>query len=381
MTFVSRLVIIVAIVISCFRVADAASVKPGDQITPDSAAAVADLVSPGNLYLVRQGMRMKIVPTDHIAYPSPYKNATEKYSPQVGLGNDGELRNYVAGLPFPLLDSNDPQAALKVMWNFAFRPQYTDDVDIHDVEGVSYQSAGGMRGPVIHFEVGHFAYYNNVGRTEIQPIPTDPDASGGGILYRFGAFSLLEPEDIRESGLVRWRYKDPNKDDTVFFFVPHAGGVHVRKDVLSDALGPVTIDPDSFFGFSPKIEDYTYKLLGVRPMLGGRSCSECSRATLSVRQRAHRVSRELGDTPAIHCRSECEAAYVASEDRQLRGRNPETDSLYRFRRMVHNCVRSVRPQWKTMEDAGDLQRIPRSPGSGCEGCHLSFPADVSDRHG
>ena len=100
-----------------------AGVNPGDTITKDQANQVADLVSPGNLYLVKQGMRMKIVPTDHIDYPTPYKNATEKYSAQVSLGSDGELHNYVAGLPFPLIETNDPQAALKVMWNFAFRPQ------------------------------------------------------------------------------------------------------------------------------------------------------------------------------------------------------------------------------------------------------------------
>ena len=35
-----------------------AGVKPGDVITPDNASAVADLVSPGNLVLVKQGMRM-----------------------------------------------------------------------------------------------------------------------------------------------------------------------------------------------------------------------------------------------------------------------------------------------------------------------------------
>ena len=42
---------------------DAASVKPGDTITPDNASAVVDLVSPGNYELVKQGMRMNIVPT------------------------------------------------------------------------------------------------------------------------------------------------------------------------------------------------------------------------------------------------------------------------------------------------------------------------------
>src|SRR6266478_2529608 len=83
MKFSVGLVMFVAVVTAGFQISNAGSVKPGDLITPDNAAAVSDLVSPGNLYLVRQGMRMKIVPTDHIGYPTPYKNATEKYSPQL----------------------------------------------------------------------------------------------------------------------------------------------------------------------------------------------------------------------------------------------------------------------------------------------------------
>ncbi|MGO9607801.1 MAG: hypothetical protein ACLQAT_31115 [Candidatus Binataceae bacterium] len=50
----------------------AAGVKPGDVITPDNASAVADLISPGNLFLVKQGMRMKIVPTSRLEWPPPY---------------------------------------------------------------------------------------------------------------------------------------------------------------------------------------------------------------------------------------------------------------------------------------------------------------------
>ena len=63
----------------------AAPVKPGDVITPDNAAQVADLVSPGNLMLVWQGMRMQIVPAGRLEWPPPYKSATEKYAPQVRL--------------------------------------------------------------------------------------------------------------------------------------------------------------------------------------------------------------------------------------------------------------------------------------------------------
>src|SRR5205085_1898405 len=48
---------------------------------------------------------------------------------QVKLSPDGKaLENYVAGQPFPHVDLNDPQAALKVMWNYEYRPYPgTDD--------------------------------------------------------------------------------------------------------------------------------------------------------------------------------------------------------------------------------------------------------------
>ena len=70
MKILADLVIVAVTMTTGFRSSHAASVKPDDQITPENASAVADLVSPGNLYLVKQGMRMKIVPTDHIDYVS-----------------------------------------------------------------------------------------------------------------------------------------------------------------------------------------------------------------------------------------------------------------------------------------------------------------------
>src|SRR5260370_33868877 len=86
-----------------------ADVKPGDVITKDNASKVVDLVSPGNYMLVQQGMEMKIVPSDKLEWPPPFKSATEKYSPQVQLAPDGTLRYYIAAQPFPLIDPNEPQ--------------------------------------------------------------------------------------------------------------------------------------------------------------------------------------------------------------------------------------------------------------------------------
>ena len=45
------------------RAITAAPITPGDLITSDKALLVSDLVSPGNLALVKRGMQMKIVPT------------------------------------------------------------------------------------------------------------------------------------------------------------------------------------------------------------------------------------------------------------------------------------------------------------------------------
>ncbi len=59
-----------------------AEVKPGDMIGPENAAKVKDLVSPGVLYKVGRGMSMKIVPSQRIDWPPPFKDATEKYSEQ-----------------------------------------------------------------------------------------------------------------------------------------------------------------------------------------------------------------------------------------------------------------------------------------------------------
>lgn len=261
-----------------------AGVSPGDTITKDQADKVADLLSPGNLILVKQGMTMKIVPTGRLEWPPPYKSATEKYSPQVQLAPDGSLKGYAAGLPFPLVDANDPQAAQKVMWNFSYRPLYTDDAISKNVEIASYRPGSTPGDPVEHFTIGNVGFYNNTGRTEVNPIPTNPEATTAGIRYRFGAYPFLEPSEMRGFGFIRYRNIDPKIEDNSWMYNRRSRHVNrASANELSDILGMYeagagaagagaatyasNLDPDSFFGFAAKIEDFNYKLLGVKPML------------------------------------------------------------------------------------------------------------------
>ncbi len=283
--FVTITTLVLTIAIVPRTVPVGAQVEAGDIITRDKASKVEGLVSPGNLILVKQGMTMKIIPTGHLDWPPPYKGATEQYSPQVSLTSDGELKNYVAGLPFPLVDADDPQAATKIMWNFAFRPLYTDDLDARGIEIVSH--AAGSADPIEHFSLGHMGFYKYVGRTEVAPVPLDKDVLNTGIVYRAGAYPILDPPELRGAGIIMQGYAIPGFEDVVWEY--GSGSRKLRRlpaAELSDAFGvsktgtgvqsggsagattyASTWDPDSAFGFSAKIQDYTYRLLGERPML------------------------------------------------------------------------------------------------------------------
>ncbi len=107
--------------------------------------------------------------------------------------------DYVAGQPFPLIDPNDPWVATKVIWNNVFRPITSDDYDLRFYD---CDSAFSTRGPqtkqIEYFQIGHYAGYDLVGRTEVEPLPTDPDFKTTGRYWVFGLYPILAPQEIRE---------------------------------------------------------------------------------------------------------------------------------------------------------------------------------------
>ena len=121
-------------------------------------------------------MSMKIVPTERVDWPPPYKDATEKYSSQVRLSQDKRsVVGFVAGQPFPLIDANDPDVAVKIIWNNVFRPITSDDYDLRFYDCDSeYQKKGAQTGQIEYFQIGHYAGYDLVGRTEVEPMPDRP---------------------------------------------------------------------------------------------------------------------------------------------------------------------------------------------------------------
>jgi hypothetical protein len=247
-----------------------AEAKPGDAITPQNAGLVKDLVSPGVYYRVTMGMQMEIIAPERINWPPPYREATEKYSTQARLSADHRtLVGYVAGQPFALLDPNDPDIATKIIWNNVFRPITTDDYDLRFFDcQEQYPKLHGVHRVINDTQIGHYAGYNIVGRTEVEPLPVDPDFITSGRLWLFALYPVLAPEDQRGVGMIRYRYADPNRGDDSWTW--QAGARRVRRldeSILSSNTGTETFDPDHYSGYNPKTEQYNYKFLGEQSML------------------------------------------------------------------------------------------------------------------
>lgn len=259
-----------------------AGVRPGDFITARNAASVKGLVSPGVYLRVKQGMSLRVVPSDRISWPPPYREATERYSSQVRLSADHRsIVGYVAGMPFPFVDPNDPDAGTKIMWNHTFRPTSTDDYDARDFSCISeYAGLNRPYRPINYYEMGNLASYNLVGRTEVEPLPIDPDflVTGRYILMAF--YPMLAPESDRGRGFVRTRYANPLKGDNTWSWNP--GDRRVRRlseAFLGTSAGPITWSLDNFQGFAAKNENYDWRLLGEKSMLGPISVAHIPEVT------------------------------------------------------------------------------------------------------
>jgi hypothetical protein len=249
-------VALVLLALGVFSPQVSAQVKPGDFITPENAAKVKDLVGPGVYYKVERGMTMKIVPTQRVDWPPPYKDATEKYSSQVRLSQDKRsIVGFVAGQPFPLIDANDPDVAVKVIWNNVFRPITSDDYDLRYYDCDSeYQRKGPQNGQVEYFQIGHYAGYDLVGRTEVEPMPTDPDFKTTGRYWLFGLFPILAPQEIRGTGFIRWRYADPKRGDDIWSL--NSGSRRIRRvneSIMSSSTTSGTrVGSRSLLGLQPQ---------------------------------------------------------------------------------------------------------------------------------
>jgi len=247
-------------------------VGPGDKITRANVSKVLGLVSPGVEWAISNGMDLDIVPYQRIALPSVYQKASEKYADQCTLDERNVLQNWVAGRPFPVVDSNDPKAAAKIMYNFENTHYFTDDLNLHladvDTGALTEDSRGRKKYQVErHFVVDWLRVLQYTGRLHNEPIPKFQDNEEE-TFRKSGLYPLIEPFDLKGVGGVSYRYLDRAMQDDTWLYLPFVRRVRRMSSAQrSDALFGQDIDVDSYGGYAGQIPWFDWKLVGEKPML------------------------------------------------------------------------------------------------------------------
>ena len=246
-----------------------ADVNPGDVINKDNKDKVADLVSPGVMWCIDHGMTMKIVPYQKIDWNPAYKEATEKYSGQVKLSADGRtIENHVGGLPFPNIDPNDPNVALKIMFNYEYKPFVTDDQDLRNFDADTGTVSDKPLDVERHYILDHLRTLFYTGRLYVDPKPVLlPNTDG--VRAKQSLHPILEPFDLKGVGLTGIRYLDPDRQDDTWLYLPTLRRVRrLSSAQRSDALFGQDTDVDSYGGYAGQIPWFTWKFLGTKKVLG-----------------------------------------------------------------------------------------------------------------
>lgn len=184
-----------------------------------------------------------------------YLEATEKYKGQPKLDEDGWLRNYKAGCPFP-----EPKTGLELLWNF--KKRFGEDDRILSTVTIITNRGGQVR---YQTSDGNLMFFD--GRLEIDPKPLyQPNPKDE---LRIDVYANAHPYEMRGTLSVITQYNSPSKDDSFWLYLPALR----RKRTLSAAQrtdrlpGGQDLMWENFDTFNGNPANYTCTMIGKKEML------------------------------------------------------------------------------------------------------------------
>ncbi len=193
---------------------------PGTVIDNTNAGEFAQFLSGAMLYAVRYGLSLKIVATRRIEWPSAYQQATEQHASKVTLDRNDFIRNYVAGLPFPNINPNDPKAGVKIAYNWRWGPFVPDQFSATNLASRTYILAP-----------GGFSFASDTSNPDFRNEYTCDDAIALRTSHRADAAGMSDPEvneiDWKErddqcgpdqAKFIAWLYSDPDRMPDTYMY-------------------------------------------------------------------------------------------------------------------------------------------------------------------
>jgi hypothetical protein len=164
----------------------------------------------------------------------------------------GKQPPYVFGYPFPEIDPEDPDAGIKILWNYFYRV-YHNGNRRNTVE-LTWLSAKG-----VDRKAGqdvYFLYYDG------QPRARAPRNNPENFLVQFLA-TTMDPVDAHGTTSLSWRYRDAEKRDALWTYVPALRRVRaVSPTNRSDGFLGSDLSQDDGMFFDGKPEEFVWKLVG-----------------------------------------------------------------------------------------------------------------------
>ncbi len=217
---------------------------------------------------------------DQEAHPV-FLEATAAHAGNTSLASDGSLQGYIAGQPFVhsrILEASTDQAGLMVAWN-----------NIHRWDSYGYSTQGATTyllrpsGLVANSELPKYftgggeihrsmsLFYHRVFMSHI-PMLADQgyrlNTSGGGqVLYK-DYMEFTAPFDVAGTRMVIERSLDAHESDQVISYLPTERRVRrLSSRERADSWLGSEMTLDDFEGFSGRVLDYTWNLLGEKSIL------------------------------------------------------------------------------------------------------------------
>ena len=241
--------------------------KPGDVVDAGNAERYEHLLGPALRGAIARGVKLEVVAPRPIPLEPARLTATAKYSSQVRLADDKlRIEGFIAGLPFPLVQMDDPDVAVKLMFNYENRI-VVDDLDVRNFDcDTGSLSADAPLRVEKHFEIEHFRRLYYVGRLYHEPIHTWK--TNDGIRYREALYPLVEPFDLKGVGFTYNRYLDPTRQDDSWLYYPLLKRARrLSTAQRSEELFGQDTDIDSYAGYAGNIAWMDWRLLGTKRVL------------------------------------------------------------------------------------------------------------------
>ncbi len=252
---------------------DLTLLAPGARVTREHTGKVAKYLTPLTTWLLASHGpidSIEIGPYQTASLPQPVIEATRRYACRVKLDPATQgLVGFVAGLPFPEIDANDPDAGVKLMWNHDVAAGF-DDVKVGPIEcwaGLSRYEAN--TSPLLerHFLVDSVKQLRYAGRLMLEPRPAlTPNGDDAWEITQIQP--LIEPFDWKGTRVTWYRYLGPQRPPDTWLYAPQLRRVRrLTSAQRSDALFGQDMDFDSFGGYAGPIGWTRWKYLGERTVL------------------------------------------------------------------------------------------------------------------